>query len=133
MRAKLASITFCQQASGLASHELMLGVAPGGKERQLLAKHRRARRSPAMARVCIVADLRAALARGAAGEAANLLLALRRLLALPAEVALARRGARQCGRRVFQRREGRRNGGRGRALALPFRIGDKFPVGTDGV
>ncbi|GLI92791.1 polysaccharide deacetylase [Methylocystis echinoides] len=118
MCAELASIHFCQETAGLAPHELMVGVTPGGKHERLLAKHRRARRSPAMARVHIVADLRAALARGAASEAADLLLVLRRLLALHARVAPAAsvRSLRLGGRNA--RRGRHKPGARDRALAL---------------
>ncbi|MGJ0506476.1 MAG: hypothetical protein ACR652_04935 [Methylocystis sp.] len=82
MSAELAPIELCQKLAGLAAHEVLLGVAPGGRHARILANYRRARRSPAMARARIVADLRAALLRGAAGEAADLLLVLRRFLAL---------------------------------------------------
>lgn len=81
MSAELASIDFCRKLAGLAPHEILLGVTPRARHARILAKYRGARRSPAMARVRIVADLRAALARGARVEAADLLLALRQLLA----------------------------------------------------
>jgi enoyl-CoA hydratase/carnithine racemase len=133
MCAELASIRICQEAAGLAPHELMLGVAPGGKHERLLAKHLGARRSPAMARIHIVADLRAALARGAASEAADLLLALRRLLALHARVAPAAsvRGLRLRGRDA--RRGRRKAGARGSALALASQMRDKILGRSDGV
>lgn len=104
MSSVLAPIEFCRTAAGLGPHELLLGVTPGGRHERLLQKYHCARRSPAMARARIVADLRAALARGATGEAADLLVALRRLLVLdadPAPVLNAR-----CARRKIMSRQG---------------------------
>jgi hypothetical protein len=88
MSSVLAPIDFCRTAAGLGPHELLLGVTPGRRHERLLQKYRCPRRSPAMARARIVADLRAALARGETGAAADLLVALRRLLVLDAGSAL---------------------------------------------
>jgi hypothetical protein len=110
MNAELATIEFCREIAGLSPHELLLGVAPGRRHERLLAKYRGCRRSPAMARAKLVADLRAALARGAAGEAADLLVALRRLLAMR-EVA-ANAGEPRCTRRRIA-------GGRARLAQAP--------------
>jgi hypothetical protein len=104
MSSVLAPIDFCRTAAGLGPHELLLGVTPGGRHERLLQKYRSPRRSPAMARARIVADLRAALARGETGEAADLLVALRRLLAMdarPAQVVHSRYAR----RKVMMRRE----------------------------
>ncbi|KAF2992756.1 polysaccharide deacetylase [Methylocystis sp. MJC1] len=82
MAPRLTPIERCAEVAGLAPHEIMLGVSPSKRHGQMLAKYRRARRSMAVARVKIVADLRAAILRGARCEAADLLIVLRRLLAL---------------------------------------------------
>lgn len=84
MNAVLTPIERCSEVAGLAPHEIVLGVSPGEKHERLLAKYRRARRSRAMARARIVADIRAAVSSGATREAADLLIVLRRLLALDA-------------------------------------------------
>jgi hypothetical protein len=82
MIVRLTPIERCTEVAGLAPHEIMLGVSPSEKHERLLAKYRRARRSEALARARIVADIRAAVSSGAAREAADLLVVLRRLLAL---------------------------------------------------
>lgn len=87
MFAQLTPIESCQEIAGLAAHEIMLGVTPGEKHERLLARYRRARRSPAITRAKIVADIRVAVTRGARGEAADLLIVLRRLLAHASRVA----------------------------------------------
>lgn len=102
MSSVLAPIEFCRTAAGLSPHELLLGVTPGGRHERLLQKYRCPRRSPAMARARIVADLRAALARGETGEAADLLVALRRLLALDAASAAVVHS--RCARRKIRAR-----------------------------
>lgn len=87
----LTPIGRCVDVAGLAPHEIVLGVSPSKKHERMLANYRRSRRSSAVARVKIVADLRAAVRRGASAEAADLLLVLRRLLALePARRAVRR-------------------------------------------
>ena len=82
MHTPLRPIARCQEIAGLAPHEMVVGVSPSEKHERLLAKYRRARRSPTVARAKIVADLRAAVKSGANGDAADLLIVLRRLLAL---------------------------------------------------
>ena len=82
MHTPLTPIARCQEIAGLAPHEMVVGVSPSEKHERLLAKYRRARRSPTVARAKIVADLRAAVKSGANGDAADLLIVLRRLLAL---------------------------------------------------
>lgn len=78
----LTPIGQCKELAGLAPHEIVLGVSPSEKHERLLAKYRRARRSQTVARAKIVADIRAAVSTGAKREAADLLIVLRRLLAL---------------------------------------------------
>lgn len=82
MNARLTPIERCKEAAGLAPHEIVLGVSPNETHERLLAKYRCARRSHAVARARIVADIRAAVSSGATREAADLLIVLRRLLAL---------------------------------------------------
>ncbi len=81
MNPELTPIARCEEIAGLEPHELVLGVSPGRKHERLLAAYRRGRRSPTVARVRIVADIREAVAHGAASRAADLLIVLRRLLA----------------------------------------------------
>lgn len=81
MAPRLTPIARCAEIAGLAPYEIMLGVSPSEKHERMLAKYRRARRSVAVARAKIVADLRAAILRGACSEAADLLIVLRRLMA----------------------------------------------------
>jgi hypothetical protein len=83
MNARLTPIECCEVA-GLAAHEILLGATPGETHERLLAAYCRERRSLAVARSRIVADIRAALARGATGDAADLLIVLRRLLSFSA-------------------------------------------------
>lgn len=91
MTPRLTPIERCVDVAGLAPHEIVLGVSPSKKHERMLAHYRRSRRSSAVARVKIVADLRAAVSRGAAADAADLLLVLRRLLAVkPARRAVRR-------------------------------------------
>lgn len=82
MFAQLTPIERCAEVAGLAPGEIMIGVTPGEKHERLLAKYRRSRRSPSLARARIVADIRAAMSLGEKGAAADLLVVLRRLLAL---------------------------------------------------
>ncbi|WP_442753349.1 polysaccharide deacetylase [Methylocystis sp. JAN1] len=98
MSALLTPIERCKEVAGLEPHEIVLGVSPSEKHERLLAKYRRARRSQALTRARIVADIRAAVAAGATREAADLLIVLRRLLALAAPRA-PRRGRSACSRR----------------------------------
>jgi hypothetical protein len=84
----LSPIERCQEIAGLAPHEIVIGVSPSEKHDRLLAKYRRARRSHTMARAKIVADLRAAVTSGATRDAADLLIVLRRLLALGSQAAI---------------------------------------------
>lgn len=79
---RLSPIERCERVAGLAPHEMLLGVSPGERHARLLVRYRRARRSRALMRNEVVADLRAALGRGAKGEAADLLIVLRLLLAV---------------------------------------------------
>jgi hypothetical protein len=81
MLPRLAPIERCVDVAGLAPNEIVLGVAPNETHERALEKYRGVRRSEAMARARIVADLRAALERGSAVRAADLLIVLRRLLA----------------------------------------------------
>ncbi|HEY8163737.1 MAG TPA: hypothetical protein VIF34_15955 [Methylocystis sp.] len=78
---RLTPIQRCVEVAGLKPNEIMLGVNLSEKHERMLAKYRRARRSDAVARAKIVTDLRDAVSRGATGEAADLLIVLRRLLA----------------------------------------------------
>jgi hypothetical protein len=90
MNTPLTPIERCREIAGLAAHEMVVGVSPTEKHERLLAKYRRARRSCTVARAKIVADLRAAVKSGATGDAADLLIVLRRLLALGAPQASPR-------------------------------------------
>lgn len=98
MNAQLTPIARCQEIAGLGPHEIIVGAVPGKKHERMLAR-RRDRRSPALARATLVADIRAALAHGATREAADLLVVLRRLLSGAASV------GRPCARRLFGRRQ----------------------------
>jgi hypothetical protein len=138
MNAVLTPIERCSEIAGLAPHEIVLGVSPGEKHERLLAKYRRARRSRAMARARIVADIRAAVSSGAAREAADLLIVLRRLMAL--DSAGPRRVAASTSRRrgvVARRRSASRLGGRPvearapdhpAATVLSLPLGPKVPA-----
>ncbi|WP_363349206.1 polysaccharide deacetylase [Methylocystis echinoides] len=107
MSIQLTPIARCQEIAGLGPHEIMLGAVPGEKHERLLARYCRNRRSAALARTAIVADIRAAVTDGATREAADLLIVLRRLLSQPAS---SRRPP--CARRPLGRRR------HGRAVAL---------------
>jgi hypothetical protein len=108
MTEQMVSIGRCAEISGLRSHEMVVGVSPTAKHEQLLARYRSGEAgSQEGARAALVADIRAAVAQGAARRAADLLVALRRLLALrePASArgaSPARRG-RHCGARTRSR------------------------------
>ena len=91
---QLTPIDRCREVAGLGPHEMLLGVSPARKHERLLARYSRARSLPA-ARVRIVADMRVALKGGALGEAADLLVVLRRLLARDASPAEAQPHARR--------------------------------------
>jgi len=111
MVALLTPIDRCAEVAGLAPHEILLGVAPGKKHERLLAKYRRARRSEALTRARLVADIRTAISAGATGEAADLLVVLRRLLALgPAPKPRAAGGAQSSSRRRIMAPRGRVGG-----------------------
>jgi hypothetical protein len=99
MSSHLTPLEYCREIAGLAPHEIVIGVTPGEKHERLLAKYRSARRSLTVARTKIVADLRAAVTSGAKGEAADLLIVLRRLLSMdqPAARLLPPTGARRSG------------------------------------
>lgn len=127
MAPRLTPIERCVDVAGLAPHEIVLGVSPGKKHERMLANYRRSRRSSAVARVKIVADLRAAVRRGAAAEAADLLLVLRRLLALEPARRDVRRPAPAARRRCNPPRNraswaapsASRGGGASEVVALP--------------
>ncbi len=97
MTAQLTPIARCLEIAGLGPHEIMLGAAPGEKHERLLARYCRDRRSRAVARTKVVADIRAALMQGATREAADLLIVLRRLLSGAAPL------GRPCARRRLRR------------------------------
>jgi hypothetical protein len=99
MNALLTPIERCTEIAGLAPHEIVLGVSPDETHERLLEKYRSARRSRAMLRARIVADIRAAVASGATRQAADLLIVLRRLLALDTPWG-PRRSATCCARRL---------------------------------
>lgn len=130
----LTPIERCSEIAGLAPHEIVLGVSPSEKHERLLAKYRRARRSRAIARARLVADIRAAVSSGAAREAADLLIVLRRLLAL--DTAGPRRVATSSARRrgtAARRRSASRLGGRpaeARAASHPAAIVLRLPPGS---
>ncbi|QGM98665.1 hypothetical protein [Methylocystis parvus] len=116
MFAQLTPIERCADIAGLAPHEIMLGVTPSKKHERLLSKYCRARRSPAVARAKIVADIRTAVSAGAAGEAADLFVVLRRLLAQGPS-----RGPRRTSS-IFARRRGLAPFGRRTNRALETRL-----------
>lgn len=87
MNTHLTPLERCREIAGLSSHEMMIGVVPSEKHEDMLSKYVGARRSLGFVRMTIVADLRAALAAGAARDAADLIVVLRRFLALDARVA----------------------------------------------
>lgn len=80
MNPELIPIRRCAELAGLRSHELVLGVSPSDKHQRMLARYRRAVSLDA-ARGRVVADIRSAVAIGAARRAADLLIVLRCLLA----------------------------------------------------
>ena len=80
MNPELMPIGRCAEMAGLRGHELVLGVSPSDKHRRMLARYRRVL-SPDAARGRVVADIRSAVAIGAARRAADLLIVLRWLLA----------------------------------------------------
>ncbi len=80
MTVQFTSIARCREVAGLGPHEIVLGAAPSEKHERLLAGYCRNRRSRAVARAKIVADIRVAVMQGATREAADLLIVLRRLL-----------------------------------------------------
>lgn len=77
----MTPIDRCSEVAGLRPHEIVVGVTPSEKHERLLKRYR-SRRSRAAARVKLVADIRRAVSAGAARSAADLLIVLRRLLAL---------------------------------------------------
>ncbi len=80
MNLQLTPIARCREIAGLGAHEIMVGAVPEEKHERLLARYCRHRRSHAVARAKIVADIRAAVSHGATRDAADLLIVLRRLL-----------------------------------------------------
>lgn len=108
MTQDLIPISRCAEISGLRSHEMVLGVTPSLEHERLLANYQfeqgRVRQD---ARVALVADIRAAVAVGASRRAADLLVVLRRLLALREPIkqrgASAARRGRHCGARARSR------------------------------
>lgn len=80
MKAKLTPIARCREIAGLGPHEIMVGAVPCEKHERLLARYCGDRRSRAVARATIVADIRAAILSGSTRDAADLLIVLRRLL-----------------------------------------------------
>ncbi len=80
MNPELMPIRRCAEIAGLRSHELVVGVSPSDKHHRMLARYRRAVSLDA-ARGRVVADIRGAVAIGAARRAADLLIVLRWLLA----------------------------------------------------
>jgi hypothetical protein len=125
MSTPLTPIERCQEIAGLAPHEIVIGVSPSEKHERLLAKYRRARRSPTVARARIVADLRAAVRAGAAGDAADLLIVLRRLLALGAPTTI----------KLWPGSAARRSGAMRLSVRTPLRLPEPAPtrrtVGAD--
>jgi hypothetical protein len=77
---QLTPIERCSEIAGLRAHEIVIGVSHCETHERMLAQYRRAR-SQGAARARIVADIRAAVEKGAARRAADLLIVLRRLLA----------------------------------------------------
>jgi hypothetical protein len=80
MITQLTPIERCSEIAGLRAHEIVIGVSHCETHERMLAQYRRAR-SQGAARARIVADIRAAVEKGAARRAADLLIVLRRLLA----------------------------------------------------
>jgi hypothetical protein len=95
MTQDLIPIARCAEISGLLPHEMVLGVAPCALHEKLLASYLAPRGSRAATGAAIVADIRAALSLGAAARAADLLVALRQLLARETVGPGAGRGARR--------------------------------------
>jgi hypothetical protein len=94
---QMTPIERCREVAGLRPHEIVLGVSPGETHERMLARYRRAR-SRSVARVRIVEQIRAAIGKGAARRAADLLIVLRRLMARdprPEGVAPASRSSRR--------------------------------------
>lgn len=91
MSTHLTSLERCREIAGLSSREMMIGVVPTKKHDDMLSKYLGARRSFRLVSMTIVADLRAALAAGAARDAADLIVVLRRFLSLDARATHCRR------------------------------------------
>lgn len=107
MTKDMISIGRCAEICGLRSNELVLGVSPSKKHERLLANYRFGAHDDEGPHKALVADIRAAVAGGAARHAADLLVALRRLLAMREPVkprrASAARRLRHCGARAKAR------------------------------
>ncbi|WP_457796981.1 polysaccharide deacetylase [Methylocystis sp. S23] len=127
MIAHLTPIERCTEVAGLAPHEIMLGVSPSEKHERLLAKYRSARRSRAAARARIVADIRAAVSSGATGEAADLLVVLRRLLAVDPSREPGRKGS------AVSRRRAPAPRGRSASRALSARLASEAPKSSEAI
>jgi hypothetical protein len=96
-----------ENLGGLRAHEMLIGVSPQARHDALVAEYLRAGPARGLSpQAALIADLRAALARGARETAADLFLALRRLPYSARGVAPAgcRRRALGRRRRVFRRR-----------------------------
>ncbi|RTL87397.1 MAG: polysaccharide deacetylase [Hyphomicrobiales bacterium] len=98
MTVPLTPIATCREIAGLGPHEILLGAVPGEKHERMLAGYCRNRRSRAVARTKVVADIRAAVMHGATRDAADLLIVLRRLLSAAAPF------GQPCARRPLSRR-----------------------------
>jgi hypothetical protein len=76
----LIAADLCARLCGLAADEMLIGVTPHQRHEALVSDYlNRAAATGAAPHAVLVADLRAALARGARDQAADLFLALRRL------------------------------------------------------
>lgn len=80
---RLSSISGCCRITGLSCREALIGVVPQNRHRRLIAAYKAAA-AGASATPLIVADIRAALARGANQAAADLFFILREILAADA-------------------------------------------------
>lgn len=84
MKIRLASLAHCAAVAGLQPHEMVAGVMPTAKHERMFQRYRC--QSSATAQGRLVAEIRDALAIGAATRAGDLLILLRWAIATPQPV-----------------------------------------------